>query len=131
MEISDLIGVPFVSRGRDPKTGLDCWGLVMEIGRRMGKDIPDFYVDALDSKQIGVIKDFVEKDWVKADKPEPGAIIGLRLDRCCLPDITQHFGVCIDKIRFCHTMQHVGVIVSRVDHRFFKNIITGYWVWSL
>ena len=43
MEISDLIGVPFVSRGRDPKIGLDCWGLVMEIGRRMGKNIPDFY----------------------------------------------------------------------------------------
>ena len=130
IEIADLIGVPFVSRGRDPKTGLDCWGLVIEIGRRMGKDIPDFYVDALDSEQIGVIKDFVEKDWIKSARPEAGAVIGLRLDRNCLPNITQHFGVCLDKIRFAHTMQGVGVIVSRIDHRFFKNIITGYYLWS-
>jgi len=127
LDVADLIGIPFVSRGRDPKAGLDCWGLVMEVGRRMGKDIPDFYVDAHDTRQIGIIKDFVEKDWIKTDRPEAGAIIGMRLDRGCMPHITQHFGICVDKIRFIHTMEHTGSIISRIDHRFFKQIITGYY----
>ena len=127
-DVSDLIGVPFVSKGRDPKTGLDCWGLVVEVGRRMGKNIPDFYVDAMDSKQIGVIKEFVEKDWQKAEKPDTGVIVGIRLDRGCLPDVTQHFGVCLDRRRFIHTMQDTGVIITDLNHRFFKNIITGFYI---
>jgi len=130
LDVSDLIGTPFVSKGRNPKTGLDCWGLVMEISRRMGKGIPDFYVDAMDSKQIGVIKSFAEKDWTKTDKPETGVVVGIRLDRGCLPDVTQHFGVCLDRRRFIHTMQDTGVIITDLNHRFFKNIITGYYFWS-
>ena len=129
--ISDLIGIPFVNRGRDTRTGFDCWGLVMEVGRRMGKEFPDFYVSALDSKQIGVIHNFVESDWQKVSGPDEGVIVGMRLDRACLPDVTQHFGVCLDKMRFIHTMKNVGVIVTRLDHRFFKNIVSGYYQWSL
>ena len=129
--VNDLIGVPFVSRGRDPKTGLDCWGLVMEVGKRFGKNIPDFLVDAHDSKQIGVIHAFVEKDWTKTDHPQPGAVIGLRLDRACLPDVTQHYGVCLDTRRFIHAMEGVGVVVTRLDHRFFRNIISGFYLWSI
>ena len=25
--LRDLIGIPFVQNGRDPRLGLDCWGL--------------------------------------------------------------------------------------------------------
>lgn len=130
IDVADLVGIPFVSKGRNPETGLDCWGLVMEVGRRMGKNIPDFYVDAMDSKQIGAIKSFAEKDWTQIDKPETGVIVGIRLDRACLPDVTQHFGVCLDRRRFIHTMQDTGVIITDLNHRFFKNIITGFYHWS-
>ena len=126
--VSDLIGIPFVSSGRDPKTGLDCWGLVLEVGRRFGKNWPDFLIPAEASKQIGIIYNFVQSEWLHVVRPEPGAIVGLRLDRACMPDVTQHFGVCLDKMCFIHTMQDVGVVITRLDHRFFKNIITGYYL---
>lgn len=127
--VSDLIGIPFVSKGRDPATGLDCWGLVLEVGRRMGVEFPDFYVDADDSRQIGCIKEFVERDWRMVSAPVAGAVVGIRLDRN-IPDITQHYGVCLDDRRFIHTMKNVGVIITDFNHRFFKNIITGYYLWS-
>lgn len=127
--ISDLIGVPFVSKGRDPKTGLDCWGLVLEVGQRMGKAFPDFFVDAHDSKQIGVIYDFVQKDWLHIPSSQEGAVVGLRLDRGCMPGIVQHYGVCLDRKRFIHTLKNTGVIVSRLDHRFFARHIEGYYLW--
>jgi len=37
----DLLGVPYVERGRDPAIGLDCLGLVMEFYRRAGVAFPD------------------------------------------------------------------------------------------
>ena len=129
VQVKDLIGVPFVSRGRDPRTGLDCWGLVMEVGRRFGKQIPDFYVDAHDSAQIGVIKSFVEREWLKVERPEPGAVVGIALDRLNMPDITQHYGICLDRRRFVQCLEGSGVVVTDFSHRFFKNIITGYYQW--
>ena len=131
IQINDLIGVPFVSRGRDPKTGLDCWGLVMEVSKRFGKNIPDFFVDAYDSKQIGVIHDFVKSDWVCIPTAEAGAVVGLKLDRVCMPDVVQHYGVCLDRKRFIHTLKDMGVIISRLDHRFFNKHIEGFYQWSL
>lgn len=131
MTVSDLIGVPFVSRGRDPETGLDCWGLVMEVSMRYGKKIPDFYVDAYDSRRIGVIHDIVQSDWVRVPQAEPGAVVGMKLDRECLPDVVQHYGVCLDRKRFIHTLKDTGVIISRLDHRFFKQHIEGFYQWSL
>ena len=127
VDVSDLIGVPFVSRGRDPQKGLDCWGLVLEVSRRFGQTLPDFYVDALDGKQIGVIYNFVRSEWKELEKPEPGAVVGIRLDRACLPGTTQHFGICVDRRQFIHTLKNVGVIISKFDR--FKNIITGYYQW--
>lgn len=37
IQYADLIGVPFKNLGRDVKSGLDCYGLVVEIYRRCGK----------------------------------------------------------------------------------------------
>jgi cell wall-associated NlpC family hydrolase len=42
IRVDDLIGVPFRKRGRDVAEGVDCFGLLMEAHRRLGKPIPDF-----------------------------------------------------------------------------------------
>ena len=43
IQYADLIGVPFKNLGRDVKSGLDCYGLVVEIYRRCGKEIGEYY----------------------------------------------------------------------------------------
>ena len=55
IDVSDLIGVPFVNHGRDIHDGLDCYGLVMEVFRRYGKHIPEYNADWDDDKKISGI----------------------------------------------------------------------------
>ena len=42
MNFNDLIGVPFKNRGRDIQDGFDCYGLVKEVYRRYGHEIPEY-----------------------------------------------------------------------------------------
>ena len=41
VDVSDLIGIPYKEHGRD-KTGLDCYGLAIEVSKRFGNDLTDF-----------------------------------------------------------------------------------------
>ena len=42
MRFVELIGVPFANKGRDKKTGLDCYDLVKEVYKEYGKQIPEY-----------------------------------------------------------------------------------------
>jgi cell wall-associated NlpC family hydrolase len=42
IEIEDMIGKPFKEGGRDLNTGVDCFGVLIECHRRLGKEITDF-----------------------------------------------------------------------------------------
>ena len=54
-DYSDLIGVSFKNHGRDVKTGLDCYGLVMEVFKRNGVILPEFDAEFDDIKKISSI----------------------------------------------------------------------------
>ncbi len=124
--INDLLGVPFVNGGRD-LNGLDCWGLVMIVMKRLGQDFPDFNISCEDSLKINNTKSFMSNKF-EVIKPNTGAIIGLYMDRST-PDLVAHFGVCLTHRRFIHTLKTHGVIVSDIYHPFFKNLIAGYYRW--
>ena len=130
IDISNLIGVPFKSRGRSIHDGFDCWGLVIEVFRRININLPDFYIDAYDSFEIDKTRNIFESNWEKVKKPDMGIVIGLNFDRMA-PDITQHFGVCLDNRKFIHVVEGSGVIITQLNHAFFKNIIAGYYKWKL
>lgn len=82
---ADLIGIPFVSRGRDPAIGLDCWGLLRHVyATRLGIALPSYadeYIDANDRLQtLAAINRNVGADWVRVDVPKVGDAIRLRVD---------------------------------------------------
>ena len=67
----DLIGVPFKNHGRDVKTGLDCYGLVMEVYRRFGIRLPEFDADYDDVEKISQIiscQQIRTSVWKKCDR---------------------------------------------------------------
>ena len=45
IDYSDLIGVPFKNQGRDKNIGLDCYGLVMEVYKKLGIQLPEYYAE--------------------------------------------------------------------------------------
>ena len=75
---TDLLGVPYLSGGRD-KAGLDCLGLVLMVQRRMGYDPPDPVRD-YDARAPGrLFVDHVGTGWRRVLEPEPGDAILVRL----------------------------------------------------
>jgi cell wall-associated NlpC family hydrolase len=125
-----LIGTPFISNGRDPNVGLDCWGVFKIVMGRFGiTNIPDFDVNADDSRGVGRIFFAERSNWIKIDKPEAGCAVALSIDPMMM-GIAHHFGVCLDDKTFIHTMRKAGCIITRLDDRFFGKKIKGFYRWS-
>jgi len=124
--IFDLIGIPFVDSGRNPKTGLDCWGLVICASEILSDvKMPDFDIGAFCKKVISS-KFKEERDsgkWVKLGGPEKGCLVVLRIN----PGFDHHFGVCIDEKTFIHTMEKTMSIIEKFDHPYWKRKIHGYY----
>lgn len=130
IDVSDLIGIPFVDGGRDPKVGLDCWGLFMIVMSRLGQTVPDYKISCFDSTEIGKAARYaLATQWLKTDQPGPGVGVALEMD----PDrqgCIQHFGVGISKYKFAHTLRKTGCILSRTDDRYWLQKIKGYYQWK-
>ena len=125
-EFRQLIGIPFVDGGRDPATGLDCWGLMMAAFRVFGLEIPDYKISCFKTPDIYMAA--VHESglrWDPVTAPQLGDVVTMALDPD-YPGMIQHFGMMIDRERFIHTLQKTGSIVTPVHHPFFKGKITGY-----
>lgn len=129
-EFRHLVGVPFVSGGRDPAIGLDCWGLFMLVQQKFGHDVPD--VDVLCTEILSInrtarkqIKDL----WQLVSEPLPGCAVVMATDHEH-PDILQHFGVQLDNRRVIHCLQNTGVVVDYLDLLQGALCIKGFYKWK-
>ena len=116
--------------GREPATGLDCWGLVLAVRARMGLYTPDYTESAFNSEAVGraALVGLASGDWVDC-QPGPGAVVLMALDSN-LPGVIQHFGVCLDKRTFIQIIEEHGVQAWPLDHPFFKHRIKGFVEWK-
>ena len=130
-DLSGLLGVPFTDKGRNPSTGLDCWGLVMAAQERFGHRVPDFQIPCKATEEIGGVVASELGRWRKVEVPEPGDIVLMATDPL-KPDTIQHFGTYIggDKHLFLHTREKTGAIISSIHHDFWKGTIRGYVRWA-
>lgn len=127
---TDLIGVPFLNQGRDIKQGFDCYGLVMEVYKRFGYNIPEYTADFDDTEKINALisgKTKITSHWKKADAsdlPVP-CLIAMRYG---VPKgIVNHTAVYIGEGKFIHTREHIGVCVDRVDSLAWRNMIEDFY----
>ena len=130
LEIEDLIGIPFLNGGRDPKVGLDCLGLVIEIHKRRNITLPDFSIDANDKDMIFkmVCLQKMHEQWEKIDDPEVGCVILFR--NSCGPFVN-HLAVSLGGVEFIHTLERTGgSVIERLDHPFWRNKIDGHYKWK-
>ncbi len=126
VKLGDLIGKKFVNGGRDVQTGMDCWGLVMEVYRRYGITIPDFTVDAFAFHAIDLLagEAMVERVWEEVCHPysrEAPLVVLMRMH----PELITHAGVFVGNKRIIHTMKGTGVIMSHTAP--LQSRIAGYY----
>jgi cell wall-associated NlpC family hydrolase len=127
--VEDLIGIPFVDKGRDPGFGLDCWGLFLVATKRFGINAPDVDLSAFATKDIEKTRELLLPLWRKTDIPRPGDAVAIRNDPE-YPAVSQHYGVYLGDGRFLHTLEKTGSIITRVDHPYWKLKIEGYYRWN-
>ncbi|MEW5725867.1 MAG: NlpC/P60 family protein [Thermodesulfobacteriota bacterium] len=159
INLADLAHTPFQDGGRDPRRGLDCWGLVMEVLRRFGSLVPDYGagLSAFDSAGIAAIFETVtlppgdkrgqepfspgvnepprfmaEKapvPFYRVDESRPGDVAALAID-ARLPGLVQHFGVVLDGGRFIHVLKKQGVCCHSLGHPWLGPKIKGFYRWT-
>jgi len=106
----DLLGAPFRMGGRDPRTGLDCWGLRREIARRLGVASPEFAYPA-DDLALSALHALVcggKPSFIVLDAPEPWCIVTFEIR----PGYETHIGTVLPGLRrFVHCSRVLGRVV--------------------
>lgn len=113
---SDLIGTPFLHRGRDPAVGLDCYGLLVLLYRqRWNIALPHYATDGSRrhvAEAAGMIAADAAANWIELGPgvEQPGDVVLLR--RYGRP---LHIGIVLGPGRMVHADEPAGVSMPRYD----------------
>ncbi len=124
-----LVGVPFMSGGRDPRLGLDCWGLIMIAGRQFGHDIPS--LDAYCHEALRVNRHagrLIRELWRPAPGPGPGIYLSMATNHDH-PGIAQHCGIMLDSRTVLHSLQNTGSVADNLDILQGALCVEGFYRW--
>jgi cell wall-associated NlpC family hydrolase len=130
-DVSDLVGIPFVDKGRS-KDGADCYGIFSLAMERFGITVPPVSVSAFAVHEaFAEFRRQVEQErlWIPVADPLPGDAVVMRNDPQ-MPRLIQHFGVCIGEGKFLHALEKTGSVIARLDHPLWKNRIAGAYRWN-
>lgn len=126
---TDLIGVPFKNQGRDINYGFDCYGLVVEVFKRYGHNIPkEYYADYNDTESVKKLiteKTAIESNWERVDIKNMDAPCLLAICFGTPKGVVNHTGVYIGDGKFIHTRENTGVCVDRVNSPAWRRVIEG------
>lgn len=125
----DLIGIPYLRHGRDPKVGLDCYGVVRITSERMGYVSPDYGNPTNDPSFLTAMKssEQVKELYETLEKPVPGCLVTF----CIIPPYSTHIGVVLDDCnQFLHVMRDKNVCIERLNSLRWKDKVTGYYKWT-
>ena len=121
--IDDLIGRDFEHGGRGPDR-FDCWGLCVEIYRRLGRKLPDEPTPAAPADKTAAMLSHADK-FDKVPNPEPWSLVLFRV----IPN--WHIGVVLpNKAEFIHVVERQNVVRERLDNPRWTKMRLGYYVYK-
>lgn len=125
---ADLIGTPFVHRGRDPAVGLDCYGLVIVLYRlRWSIDLPHYATDGSRrhaAEAARMIAADAAQSWsqVAAGQERAGDVVVIR--RLGLP---LHLGIVLRPGLMAHADEPAGVTMPRYDGALWCSKVSAFF----
>jgi cell wall-associated NlpC family hydrolase len=118
--IVDLIGKPFEYGAQGPDL-FDCYGLVREVYRRSGFELP-FSLSPTNHTEIAVLM-AGKMNHFRPVEPVPGAIVGMKVGR-----LMCHVGILVGHDRVLHTWERSGgVVIERLSMGPWQNRVAGYY----
>lgn len=113
INIDDLLGVRYKHNGRDINTGLDCYGLAIEVEKRFGHFLPDYESFKKNDRDFMFCKDIVLEELrdkvYEVDTPEKEGDVILFNNN----SILNHIGVYMGNGKFIHCNKY-GVHIERI-----------------
>ena len=120
----DLIGKPWKFGSRGPYE-YDCWGLAMEVCRRLGIEIPDFAAGCpYAQREIDGVRRSFEDNFTPVGNPVPGDIVAFRYPT---PMYVGHMGVIVGDPHFLHMRENTGAVMERIDSPVWRKRIYGVY----
>ena len=110
MKYEDLLTVPYKEFGRD-KSGMDCYGYVIELCKRAGTPLKDVAILKSDNKEISDIPGafFVNVKEIKKEEAIKGDIVCFRRNN------ELHIGYLLDSKTVTH-MTYRGVRITPITY---------------
>ena len=114
--INEVLGVPYSHKGRDIKTGLDCYGILIWFYNRLGYKLDDYDYPANWAKQGKNL--FIKNYHLNFTQISPNeANIGDAVLFTMKKDIANHIGVLVGKETFLHAQKHTGAVISKLTQQ--------------
>ena len=129
----DLLGKQFGPKARGPNR-YDCFGLVKECYKRLGKDLPELtFLKEMPDFDTGFchnVSPLIEqerKSFIELKKAEPYCIVLFSI----IPPFVSHIGMVLeDKKRFIHILPKSSVSIEKLDSSLWKQRIRGFVKWG-
>ena len=113
----DLLESQYKDFGRDPKTGLDCYGLIIECCKRAETPLNDVVYETTKCKADFVDAAALHVNIKQIDKPRKGALVQ------CYYNKHMHAGYMLNDVHMIH-MTYDGVRITPVfavtDAKFYE-----------
>lgn len=124
--VAYYLTIPYLDKGRDPSTGLDCWGLVRWwYAQELDIALPEHGSLTSIGTDLAALQDAIRvqlHNWQPVTQPQWGDLLLVRLLGRPI-----HVGICLGDAdgepRFLHAREGVGVAVSRMEDPRWKDRI--------
>lgn len=114
IELSDLIGIKYKNHGRTKEEGFDCLGLVLEVEKRLGRDVADLDYEKPELSTFQKAK--ILKDGLPLKKIEKPVLYSIVIFG--KGSYNNHVGIYIGGGKMLHCTQEHGVHVTKLAGRF-------------
>jgi cell wall-associated NlpC family hydrolase len=122
--INDLLGVRFTSHGRSVQDGFDCYGLAIEVSKRLGHELKDLWYEKSEDRVFTENAEsmIAANGIIKTDNRELGNLIVFSDDKGNMV----HIGVLLDEECFIHA-ELGGVRITRLENYYRKKWKVYTW----
>ena len=124
----DLLGKEY-EFGTSGPDKYDCYGLVKELYKRLGINLPEVFCTSESFNYLGeVIQNNIDTGlWENIDSPEPYCVVKIQL----IPPFVSHIGMVLsDCTTFIHILPKRRVVVERLDSIQWKTRLRGFSRWK-
>jgi cell wall-associated NlpC family hydrolase len=116
-DLETYVGTSYIDRGRSKEEGFDCWGLILELTKRVHDfDLPDpeYKLDSVEdaAKLFSAYDMYKWVDNVEIENIQYGDLVTLR--SFALAKMPYHIGMYIGNRKVIHMMR-CGTVIQRLE----------------